>query len=92
MRETIRRIKKRKTWVNPTGWEMTKGKWLVLTISFYIFTGITGLQGRFQLSLILLIVAFGLTLIYIKIQTQLRNRFNDIEKKFKSKTGRESGI
>jgi hypothetical protein len=80
MRETIRRIRKRKTWVNPTGWELAKGKWLILTIGFYLFAFITLLRDEIQLSLILLIVAILLTLVYIMTQRQLKNRFKDIEK------------
>jgi hypothetical protein len=86
MRETIRRIKKRKTWVNPTGWELVKGKWLILTISFYLFALITLFQARLQLSLILLIVAIVLTLIYFRTQRQLKNRFKDIEDEFRRNT------
>jgi ABC-type bacteriocin/lantibiotic exporter with double-glycine peptidase domain len=83
MRETIRRIRKRKTWVNPTGWELAKGKWMILTITLYLFALITLLQARVQLSLILLGVAIVMTLIYLGTQRQLKKRFKGIEEKFR---------
>jgi hypothetical protein len=85
MREAIRRIKKRKIWVNPTGWELIKGKWLIMTISFYLFALITLLQTRFQLSIILLTIAIVLTLIYLGTQRQMKNRFKDIEEKSRTR-------
>jgi hypothetical protein len=91
MRETIRRIRKRKTWVNPTGWEMNKGKGLIITLSFYLFALITLLRGEVKFSIILLFVAIILTIIYFKIERQLKNRFKHIEEKFK-KTKSEAGI
>jgi Flp pilus assembly protein TadB len=86
MRETIRRIRKRKTWVNPTGWKMTKGKWIILTVSFCLFALLTLFRAEIKLSIILLIVAITLTVIYFRIERQLKNRFKDIEKKFRTKT------
>jgi hypothetical protein len=87
MKETIRRTGKRKTWVDPIGWEMAKGKGLILTVSFYLFALLTVLRGEIKISIALLVMAIILTVIYIKIKRQLKNRFKDIEDKFGTKTG-----
>jgi hypothetical protein len=91
MRETIRRIRKRKTWVNPTGWEMAKGKGMILTVSFYLFALLTLLRGEIKISIALLVVAIILTVLYFKIERQLKNRFKDIEDKFSTKTEVDDG-
>jgi uncharacterized membrane protein (DUF485 family) len=72
MKETIRRIRKRKTWVDPMGWEMAKGKGLILTVSFYLFALLTALRGEIKISIALLVVAIILTVIYVKIERQLK--------------------
>ena len=85
MKETIRRIRKRKTWVNPTSWGLNKEKWLGLTILLYLLSLIALLRGEIKISFIPLIMAIVMTLIYIKIRRQLKNRFKDIEDKFRNK-------
>jgi hypothetical protein len=48
MRETIRRIRKRKTWVNPIGWETMKVRWIMLTVFIYLFALIKFLRAEIQ--------------------------------------------
>ncbi len=90
MRGIVKRIKKRKTWVNPTGWELSKGKWLILTIAFYLFALIEALRREIQLSLVLLIVAIVLTTVYIRTKRQLKHRFKSIEDKFRTRTDNDN--
>lgn len=86
MRETIRRIRKRKTWVNPTGWEMSKGKLIILTGGFYLLALITILNGGIKGSIVFATIAILLTTVYVRTERQLRNRFKDIEEKFRTQT------
>jgi Flp pilus assembly protein TadB len=86
MRETIRRIRKRKTWVNPTGWEMNKGKLIILTGGSYLLALIALLNGGIVGSIVLATIAILLTTVYVGTERQLRNRFKDIEEKFRTQT------
>jgi hypothetical protein len=54
------------------GWEMAKGKGLILTVSFYLFALLTALRGEIKISIALLVVAIILTVIYVKIERQLK--------------------
>ncbi len=83
MRETIRRIRKRKTWVNPTAWrELWKGKWIILTAGFYLLSLISAVS---RISFIFLGIGVVMTLVYSKVQMQLKNRFKHIEEKFRTR-------
>jgi hypothetical protein len=86
MRETIRRIRKRKTWVNPTGWEMYKGRLIILTVGFYLLALIALFNGGIKGSIVLATIALLLTTVYVGTERQLRNRFKDIEEKFRPET------
>lgn len=86
MRETIRRIGKRKTWANPTGWEINKGKLIILIIGFYLFSLIALLNGVSNGSILFAAIAILLTVVYIVTERQLRNRFKDIEEKYRTGT------
>jgi hypothetical protein len=86
MRETIRRIRKRKTWVNPTGWKMHKGRLIILTVGFYLLALIALLNGGIKGSIVLATIAFLLTTVYVGTERQLRTRFKGIEEKFRTDT------
>jgi hypothetical protein len=86
MRQTIRRIRKRKTWVNPTGWKIYKGRLIILTGGIYLLALIALLNGGIKGSIVLATIAFLLTTVYVGTERQLRNRFKDIEEKFRAET------
>jgi hypothetical protein len=85
IRKEIRRMRKRTTWANPTGWEMNKGKFIVFTVGMYLLALIALLKGGIRPAIGLLSVAIVFTIIYIRTERQLRNRFKHIEEKFRSK-------
>lgn len=89
MKETIRRMRKRSTWVNPSGWEIGKGKLIIMTCGFYLFALISLLKGGIGGCVAFTVLAVLLTFVYIWTERQLNKRFKNIGDKPRIHTNNE---